>query len=559
MITDSPTLRRRALSQPPRPLVRERIVLVADTPPSPAAAASADNIPAPSAGMSVNTAEDAPAAADASDRVEAGPTTTGAPPLVEISSDDGTSRQADELQAQHSPRKSQRTPMKAAPRAALSSSLLAAAPEPSPQPGSQPQPPDAPATPRRNADRRRDAAAAETDVSALQEFNNCLKETIRILQEEAAESTIREAALKEELRTAQEEIQRLKDAAQVCQPDLLLAVKALTEQRSADNAAPYLQAARQGAAATAAPRQPAAQTAAARAAAAPLKSASGRVIDREVLLQLRPDAEIPDKGRLKHAVRQLIAAAEEQASQDGDKQNLQGARSTLVSANYWGKRGAPKDSPPDTVRLLFSTSQGAVQARASLHLWEAQRGWRAKRSPHQVRVHGVVPAGTQGERNGDGLRARLVKENASWPESALQSADWERARTAHGKRKGALNLSFASADAAASVLAAGSITLGGLVYTAVERGGAATRQCIKCYGFGHTSGRCPNTAVCGHCAGSHPTNDVSCRTSRHDSRKCALCQGPHAAYHPFCPMRPGRTPLLASRLSPVGAVADGHE
>ena len=57
-------------------------------------------------------------------------------------------------------------------------------------------------------------------------------------------------------------------------------------------------------------------------------------------------------------------------------------------------------------------------------------------------------------------------------------------------------------------------------------------QCFKCQGYGHKASICTRKATCGKCAQEHETKNCESET-----RKCALCKGPHAAWERECPAR----------------------
>jgi len=71
-------------------------------------------------------------------------------------------------------------------------------------------------------------------------------------------------------------------------------------------------------------------------------------------------------------------------------------------------------------------------------------------------------------------------------------------------------------------------------------------QCFNCQRFGHFARQCKRSAVCGHCAGNHPSrkctrsNDHACVDAtqcHHPPLTCALCKGAHAASSRACPVR----------------------
>ena len=76
-------------------------------------------------------------------------------------------------------------------------------------------------------------------------------------------------------------------------------------------------------------------------------------------------------------------------------------------------------------------------------------------------------------------------------------------------------------------------------------------QCHGCHQYGHHTLRCPNTARCRWCAGTHSTMDHTCPTSTcnaesgpspHTSLICVACAGPHKAHSAQCPERPAPEP-----------------
>ncbi len=291
-------------------------------------------------------------------------------------------------------------------------------------------------------------------------------------------------------------------------------------------------------------------------------AAGGRATALELRLSITPDAARPASSHLKALVRaQMRAAAAAPEVAPRLAEGILKARESLTRAVYWGKNGPCPSSPAEanTIRLTFKSAEAARLARCSALLWVDLLGTRAKRSPFQVRVHGVNPVGSLAERTVRGLTDRLTIENAEWAPDALQSADWQRPDKAKRGYKGALVLSFASAQAVDIALANGRLKYGNLLYTTMERGGAATEQCSRCFKFGHRADRCAREAMCGHCKGSHLTGDPKCKGRSHLHRQCRNCEEPHASYHPLCAGRPGRQNLPPPLFNPRGAFAAEHE
>lgn len=71
-------------------------------------------------------------------------------------------------------------------------------------------------------------------------------------------------------------------------------------------------------------------------------------------------------------------------------------------------------------------------------------------------------------------------------------------------------------------------------------------QCFNCHRFGHLAIQCKNETKCGFCTKSHKSSECLCThptpcsqrsQCTHLAPKCALCDGPHRASHPDCPVR----------------------
>ncbi|KAK6981219.1 hypothetical protein R3P38DRAFT_2578646, partial [Favolaschia claudopus] len=89
-------------------------------------------------------------------------------------------------------------------------------------------------------------------------------------------------------------------------------------------------------------------------------------------------------------------------------------------------------------------------------------------------------------------------------------------------------------------------------------------QCFQCFRFGHIASQCHSKAVCGTCAGPHPTSECRCPNAKpcksgkqcpHIVPRCALrgCGGKHSATAAECPVRQILFRRIEDELSASGS------
>ncbi|KAH0300453.1 hypothetical protein KCU74_g19015, partial [Aureobasidium melanogenum] len=103
------------------------------------------------------------------------------------------------------------------------------------------------------------------------------------------------------------------------------------------------------------------------------------------------------------------------------------------------------------------------------------------------------------------------------------------------KATGTMVISFTTKVGANAALAAGCIVWEGQMKRTIKYSSACrVLQCFKCYQYGHTTRKCRNEEVCGHCAGEHLTRDCPAPAG---NKTCALCKGNHPAWAQSCKYR----------------------
>lgn len=153
-----------------------------------------------------------------------------------------------------------------------------------------------------------------------------------------------------------------------------------------------------------------------------------------------------------------------------------------------------------------------------------------------VLVHGIRTNSMDMDKSED-IRNEILLDNKPFiPNADIRYIGWL-SRKSLIKPASSIIIEFKNPVDANKIIDEGLIWQGQVFQCELYNKGSRLKQCFQCQKYGHIGTQCRATKACGVCAEEHSSRDCPTRIDTSAPRKCAVCQGSHAAWSGQCPIR----------------------